>query len=47
VKERDPKKDQHPEDLIACGLLVLAVVLVGLVFALCNLFGLILKEVIK
>jgi len=43
MKDRDPIKDQHPEGLITVGILVLAVVLVGAVYALTSLFGAIFK----
>lgn len=41
MKHRDPIKDQHPEDLILLGLIVLAVVVVGMVYGLVKLFGII------
>lgn len=45
MNERDP--DQHPELLIAAGLLAFAAILLGFVFALAQLFALILKEALE
>lgn len=46
MKERDPSKNQHPELLIAGGIIALGVILVGAIFAITQLFGLIFKSIL-
>ena len=41
MKDRDPIKDQHPELLIGVGLIVMAIGIIGMVYGLVKLFGII------